>query len=110
MTKEEFKDNYGKNIKRLRNEKGFTQEVLSEKIGLGEKYLSAIEIGAKWGSFDTLLALANALEVEPYELLLPQNKSLNYDSRKTKELMKQLRKNLDDTVSTIENFLTIDRK
>ena len=61
----------------------------------------------KTGTFDTLAKIADALNVEPYELLLPQNSALNLDSRKTKQLMKQLRKNVCDTMDTIEKFLSV---
>ena len=82
-----------------------TQDALSEKIGLNEKYISAIETGAKWGSFDTLISLANALNVEPYELLLPNGKEVSVDTRKTKELMVRFRTNLNELVDTVEEFL-----
>ena len=82
-----------------------TQDALSEKIGLNEKYLSTIETGAKGGSFDTLISLANALNVEPYELLLPNGKEVSIDTRKTKELMVCFRTNLNELVDTVEEFL-----
>ena len=62
----------------------------------------------KAGTFETLAKLAEALEVEPYELLLPKNAAVNFDSRKTKLLMKQLRRNVAETMDTIENFLASD--
>ena len=82
-----------------------TQDALSEKIGLNEKYLSTIETGAKWGSFDTLISLANVLNVEPYELLLPNGKEVSIDTCKTKELMVRFRTNLNELVDTVEEFL-----
>ena len=51
-------------------------------------------------------ALLTLLQIEPYELLLPQNEVVNLDSRKTKQLMKQLRKNVSETMDTIESFLS----
>ena len=105
MTDKELKEIYGKNIKRLREKQKMTQAQLAEKIELAEKYISTLETCDKWGSFDTLLALANALEVEPYELLLPQNKTLSYDTRRTKQLMTRFRTNLNELVDTVEEFL-----
>ena len=105
MEEYELKQIYGRNIKRLREERKMTQDALSEKIGLNEKYLSTIETGAKWGSFDTLISLANALNVEPYELLLPNGKEVSIDSRRTKELMVRFRTNLNELVDTVEEFL-----
>ena len=86
---------------------GLSQNDLSEKIGITEKYYNTIEKGKKWGSFATLVKLATALNVEPYELLIPGTtlgKSLNRN--KTHALMKQLRNNLNDIVNTVEKFLT----
>lgn len=96
---------YGKNIKQFREQKKMTQAKLAEEIGIAEKYLSTLETCDKWGSFDTLLALANALGVEPYELLLPQNQAVSYDSRRTKQLMTRFRANLNELVDTVEEFL-----
>ena len=105
MTEEELKKIYGKNIKQFREQKKMTQAKLAEEIGIAEKYLSTLETCDKWGSFDTLLALANALGVEPYELLLPQNQAVSYDSRRTKQLMTRFRANLNELVDTVEEFL-----
>ena len=99
---------YGDNIKRIRQSRGLSQDTLSEMAEISAGFLSEIENHKKSGTFDTLAKLAEALEVEPYELLLPQNATVNYDSRKTKLLMKQLRKNVSETMDTIENFLASD--
>lgn len=105
MTLEELNDNYTANIKRLRAEKNMSQGELAEKIHLSEKYLSAIETGKKWGSFETLNAIATALSVEPYELFLPKADSISYDTKRTKELMKSLRRNLNEILDSLEKFL-----
>lgn len=105
MTEETLKQIYGRNIKLLREQAKLTQAQLAEKIGLAEKYLSALERGANWGSFATLISLANAFGVEPYELLLPQNHVVNYNSRRTKLLMSRFRTNLNELVDTVEDFL-----
>ena len=47
----------------------------------------------------------NALEVEPYELLLPPQTSISYDTKRTKDLMNRLRKNLGEVVDMLEDFL-----
>lgn len=96
---------YGSNIKRLRKTKNLSQETLAEKADISPSFLSDIENGKKWGSFETLVSLANALEVEPYELLLPPQTSISYDTKRTKDLMNRLRKNLGEVVDTLEDFL-----
>lgn len=75
------------------------------KAEISPGFLSDIENGKKWGSFETLIAIANALEVEPYELLLPPQTSISYDTKRTKDLMNRLRKNLGEVVDTLEDFL-----
>lgn len=105
MTLEELHDCYTANIRRLRVEAGLSQGELAEKIHLSEKYLSAIETGKKWGSFETLHAIAAALAVEPYELFLPKSAALSYDVKRTKVLMKSLRRNLNEMLDSVEQFL-----
>lgn len=55
---------YIQNIKRFRLQKNFSQETLAEKAEISPSFLSDIENGKKWGSFETLASLANALEIE----------------------------------------------
>ncbi len=108
MNSIELANLYGDNIRRIRQKKGFSQDSLSEKAEISPGFLSEIENHKKTGTFDTLAKIAEALDVEPYELLLPQNYCENLDSKKTKLLMKQLRKNVCDTMDTIENFLALE--
>ena len=107
MTIKELNEYYITNIKRLRLEKNLSQNELAEKIHLSEKYLSAIETGKKWGSFDTLLALSEALSVQPYELLLPKAEVLSYNAKRTKELMKSLRRNLNEMLDSVEKLAQV---
>ena len=54
---------------------------------------------------DTLVAIANCLEVEPYELLLPENRGISYDSHRTQVMMEQLKSDFTRMVDTIGTFL-----
>lgn len=101
----ELKDIYTSNLKTLRSQKGLSQNQVSEKANITEKFYSDIETGRKWGSFETLINISNALEIEPYELLLPQDQNVNYDSKRTKQLIKHLRSNFCAVVDTMEMFL-----
>ena len=102
---EEIIKTYAGNIRRVRQNKKVTQAVMADKIGITEKYWSDIETGRKPCSLETLVAIANALEIEPYELLLPENKAINYDTRRTKIVMKQLKDNFSEIVDTLGRFL-----
>lgn len=105
MTLEELHECYTANIRRLRSEAGMSQGELAERMHLSEKYLSAIETGKKWGSFETLHSFSIAFGVEPYELFLPKADSLSYDAKRTKTLMKSLRRNLNEMLDSVELFL-----
>lgn len=59
----------GKRIKTARKAKGYSQAELSEIIDLSAGYMSYIETGSKKPSLETLMGIANALEVTVDELL-----------------------------------------
>jgi transcriptional regulator with XRE-family HTH domain len=57
------------NIKKFREQKGMSQEVLAGFSGISSDYLSQIERGLYAPSLETLDAIADALGIEPYLLL-----------------------------------------
>ena len=57
------------NIKEKRRKRGLTQEKLAEKVGMSLQYLAMLELAQKFPSGDMLERIANALEIEAYELL-----------------------------------------
>jgi transcriptional regulator with XRE-family HTH domain len=61
------------NLKLYRGRRSWSQAELAEKSGLSVVYLSDIERGNKWPYLDTLVKLADALEMEVFELLKPQD-------------------------------------
>ncbi|MDR2258655.1 MAG: helix-turn-helix domain-containing protein [Treponema sp.] len=62
---------FGLNIKRYRGRKGLSQEKLAEKMEISTNYLSDIETGKGWVSPFSLVKMANALEIEVFELFKP---------------------------------------
>ena len=68
MNENNIKKLLGKKNKELRIKKGFTQEQLSEKIGIGERNLSKIECGNNFVTAETLSNLLIALEVSAKDL------------------------------------------
>ena len=64
----DYKD-IGQRIKTKRIENGFTQEQLSEMIGIGPSHMSHIESGSTVPSFEVFVAITNALECSADELL-----------------------------------------
>jgi transcriptional regulator with XRE-family HTH domain len=57
-----------RNLKRLRKERGLSQEELADLAGLNRNYIGMIERQENAATVDTLEALAKALEVEPARL------------------------------------------
>ena len=60
------------NIRRHRQRKGWSQEKLAEKMEISTNYLSDIERKRGWVSPFSLAKLANALEIEVFELFKPE--------------------------------------
>lgn len=59
----------GRRIKQKRIEKGYTQEKLSELIGVGASHMSHMESGKTIPSMEVFINLCNALECSSDELL-----------------------------------------
>lgn len=64
---------FASNVKKYRIEKGLSQEVLADKSGLHRTYISAIECERRSIALENVQRIADALEVETYELFLPVN-------------------------------------
>jgi transcriptional regulator with XRE-family HTH domain len=62
----------GANVKRIRKDKGITQEQLAEAADMLPSYLSAVENGMKNVTVVTIDRLARALDVPMTELLIVQ--------------------------------------
>lgn len=59
----------GGNVARLRRERGLTQEVVAERSGLTQQYISDLERGLRNPTVITLFYLAQVLAVEPAALI-----------------------------------------
>ena len=62
------KELLGLKIKEYRKQKKITQEQLAEKLDLDVGYISKLEVGRNFPTIGTLEKIANALDVELYEL------------------------------------------
>lgn len=60
--------NLGSNIKKFRKEKGFTQEVLAEKVNIHPTYVGKIESGKNNISIMMLYKISRALNVRLSEI------------------------------------------
>ena len=61
----------GRNVRRLREEKGLTQEALAHSADLTTRYVGGIERGRENPTVAVLGQLAAALGVPPFSLLVP---------------------------------------
>ena len=62
-------DAVGRTIRKLRNRKGVTQDVLSGLAGIARTHLTMIENGIKKPNFETIWRIAIALDMEPSKLV-----------------------------------------
>lgn len=86
----------GKRIKKARKKMKITQEKLAERIDKCPSYISYIETGRKKLSLETLVSIANALQVSADELL-----SFNIKYRNEVK---------DEFSSILENCSTYEKK
>ena len=66
---------FGKSMKKLRNIAKISQEKLADIAGLDRKTISRIENGHLSPSMDNLWAIADALNLEAHELLVPMSRN-----------------------------------
>lgn len=59
----------GEVVKRFREERGLTQEVLSGLASVNRSHLSKIELGLRIPTLVILFKLADAMDIQPSEIL-----------------------------------------
>ncbi|MGM0557240.1 MAG: helix-turn-helix domain-containing protein [Myxococcota bacterium] len=72
-TPAEARQTVGHNIRRLRKSQELSQEQLSFQAGINRAYLSTVENGKRNISIENIFAVADALDVDPRELLRPMD-------------------------------------
>lgn len=82
------KEELGKKIKRMRINRGLTQEQLSEAVDISQRTLSGIEIGENFVTAETLDKLINALNTTTKELFATNH------LRSTEEIVEEVIQNL----------------
>ena len=73
MTEKELHAIFSENIKKYRDYFDWSQVALAKKAGISINFINDIEAGKKWASPATMLKIANALNVQVYELFKPSN-------------------------------------
>jgi transcriptional regulator with XRE-family HTH domain len=82
---------FGLRMKELRVLRKLTQEKLAEKCDINSKYISRIEMGLQFPSFDVLAKIAVALRVEMKEVF-----DFSHSAKTANELRKDLRRMLEE--------------
>ena len=65
---------FGKNVKKVREQKGWSQDRLSEETGLHRTYIRGIERGVRNPTIEIVQQLSTALSVEIQDLFIDSNK------------------------------------
>ena len=68
MPKASPKSLFGKAIRSLREERGYSQEVLAERAGLHRNYVGGVERGERNVALENIVKLAAALSVRTSDL------------------------------------------
>ena len=72
----DLREVFATNLRRLRNAKGLSQDDLAYEAEVSRSYLSQLEKGAFYASLKIVGKLADALNIEPADLLkLPPQRS-----------------------------------
>lgn len=69
--KSPLRDTVARNMRKLRAERGWSQEYLANEAGLNRTYLSAVERSEQNISIDNLYRVAEGFGVEAWTLLKP---------------------------------------
>jgi transcriptional regulator with XRE-family HTH domain len=85
------------NLKKWRKITGLSQEKLAERCNAAHSYIRQIECGNRCPSFALIGKIANALQIEPYQLFYDET-AKNGQSAKAKRL-KSIQTKLLETVS-----------
>lgn len=65
----ELRRKFAANLRRMREQRGLSQEELAERAGLHRTYLSMVERLLRNPTLDVLEKIADALGVEPVDML-----------------------------------------
>jgi transcriptional regulator with XRE-family HTH domain len=95
-----------KNIKERRNFLGYSQEKLAEKTGLSTQTINDIEGCRRWVSARTITKIARALNLEEYQLLLPEGNAVDSGSpiKSILNLKREIKKSIDRHFEDVIDF------
>ena len=71
MTEKMLREIFCRNIKEFRVRNNWSQVALAQEAGVSVNFINDLESGKKWASPATLIKIANAFNIQVYELLKP---------------------------------------
>lgn len=86
----------GRRIVEFRKARGWNQTELGRRCGIGQKRVSDLERGVKAAQIDTVAKVAGALQVDPFELMLPDRGEPIPDTALEARRIESLLKRCDD--------------
>jgi len=75
MDPRDLRQAFAANLRRFRHAKGISQEDLAYEADVNRTYVSKLEKGVSYPGLEIIAKLANALGVEPAELLMRPEKT-----------------------------------
>ena len=66
--KKNYKKKFGKNLRKFRKQKGYTQEGLALSLDLDNSYIGKVENAQLNITFDKIILISEFLGIEPFEL------------------------------------------
>lgn len=96
----------GQRIRKQRTLQGWTQEALAERIGVSTSFVGHIERGSRKASLETLVSVANALNVS-LDYLLASSLKNTIIGPIPQSLSRRQRTALQDILSTIQDNLSV---
>ena len=70
----DYRQVFAANLRRIRHEKGISQEDLAHEAEVNRTYMSKVEKGDTWVGLEIMVKLGDALGVEPADFLQPPPK------------------------------------
>jgi transcriptional regulator with XRE-family HTH domain len=109
MNEQNLREILSSNLRKYRNYCKLSQAELAEKLNISIPFLSDIENGKKWVSPRTLAKMADAFNIQAFELLRPENSipddSINIINKFTDDIYTSFGKSLnnlhDNYISTL---------
>ena len=70
MAQVSAKSRFGSTLRKIRDERGYSQEELAERAGLHRNYVGGVERGERNVALENIVKLAKALSVSPRDLFV----------------------------------------